>query len=259
MSNRTRIADGTRICPTCDRERERLSRHWSSALCSTPTVSDRQHELITGLLLGNGSVQGNGENKHFQISTRWRPFADWIFNELDWLSHSIVRIDPDRMDHGHRYVVRTHAHSALTRYRSCYDGDGKHLPSPESIPFSSRVGRAWWATAGGLQWHGEYATQRTGTISAEADDRAQRVVALFEAVGLEPTRAGARVQLPPKQVTGWLDWIDDPVPGIEYKWAATEDEYRDYKRDAEALHARLHSHPDEESSGKRNIQNTSEK
>jgi hypothetical protein len=102
------------------------------------------------------------------------------------------------------------------------------------------MGRAWHATAGTLAWmNPAHATTRKASFSAAADDRAGRIVALLESVGLEPTRVDRRVRLPPKQTTGWLDWIGEPLPSVAYKWAATHAEYREALRDAEALRARL--------------------
>jgi hypothetical protein len=72
------------------------------------------------------------------------------------------------------------------------------------------------------------------------------VTSLLESVGLDPTRAGRRVQLPPKQTTAWLDWIGDPVPGVDYRWAVDIEEYRETKRDAEAWRAWLFHRPNED-------------
>ena len=246
-------------CPECDGEYERLAGHWKGP-CGPPALDRRQRTLIAGLLLGDGHVGGNGENRHFQLSTRWRPFARWVFAELDWLAARVVRITDardERRPPAQRYVVRTHAHPGLSRlsewYYSSEDGSeaatgeslsAKQLPAPADFPggaLTSRIGRAWHATAGSLAWSApEYATTRQASFSAEANARAERIVALLESVGLEPTRAGKRVQLPPKQTTGWLGWIGtDPVPGVAYKWAADHEEYQSAKCDAEALRARL--------------------
>ena len=246
-------------CPECDGEYERLAGHWKGP-CGPPALDRRQGTLIAGLLLGDGHVGGNGENKHFQLSTQWRPFARWVFTELAWLAARVVRIEDvreERCPPAQRYVVRTHAHPALSHLREWYHSpeeggdvatnnalDAKQLPAPADLPgggVTSRIGRAWHATAGSLAWSApKYATTRQASFSAEADARAERVMVLLKSVGLEPTRAGKRVQLSPKQTTGWLEWIGtDPVPGVAYKWAADHDEYQTAKRDAEALRARL--------------------
>ena len=219
-------------------------------------MTREQRELIAGLLLGNGHVGGNGANKHFHLSTRWRPFAVWVFRELSWLAATMVYLDNsqenrDRSMPAQQYKIRTHAHPALTRLRSWYGESGtRRLPAPENLPagrLTPRVGRAWHATAGSLGWSNpDYASTRQAHFSAEADDRADHVSALFESAGFEPTRAGKGVQLPPTQTSAWLDWIGQPVDGVEYKWTVSLNEYQEAKRDAEALRARLWFRPEME-------------
>lgn len=231
--------------------------HWREE-CGPPTVTRGQRELVAGLLLGNGYVGGNGANKHFHLSTQWRPFAVWVFREFGWLAATITFLDGsrdnrDRTTPAQQYKVRTHAHPALTRFRSWYDESGeRRLPASENLPtgrLTPRAGRAWHATAGSLGWSNlEYASTRQAYFSAEADDRAERVSALFESAGFESTRAGQGVQLPPKQTAVWLNWIGPPVEGVEYKWAASAEAYQEAKRDAEALRARLWFQPEMESS-----------
>ena len=250
-------------CPECDDEYERLAGHWKGS-CGRPTLDRRQRTLVAGLLLGDGRVGGNGANKHFRLSTRWRPLARWVFTELGWLAATVTRVEDTREERranppAQHYVVRTHAHPALTTFRAWYrsseGGNGtdaetggptgaKHLPAPADLPggaLTSRMGRAWHATAGSLAWSApEYATTRQASFSAEADARAERVMALLESAGLDPTRVGRRVQLPPKQTMEWIEWIGEkPVPGVAYKWAADHKEYQNAKHDAEDHRARL--------------------
>ena len=61
-------------CPECDGEYQCLAMHWTGS-CDPPALAREQRELTAGLLLGDGFVGGSGPNKHFQLSTRWQPFA----------------------------------------------------------------------------------------------------------------------------------------------------------------------------------------
>ena len=279
-TNRRRELARRGTCPNCGDEYERLAIHWKGP-CSPPTLQSARLNLITGLLLGGGRVAGNGANKHFQLITQWQPFAFWIFDQLGWLGSAVVRRNPPRSDEtdtrqpAQHYEVRTHAHPALNRFRAWYpspyddrteqnraetrndsstessENSHRDIPAPENLPagrLTQRAGRAWHAVAGGISWGDpEYATTRQARFSAQDETRAARIMKLFESIGLCPVRVGRIVQLSPKQITAWLDWIGEPVPGVEYKWAATHDEYTNLKRDAEALRARLWYHPEMES------------
>ena len=158
MGNRTTLAIGNRTCPTCGYTYERLSRHWTSGPCPRPELTRRQHNLVTGLLLGNAAISGNSANKHLVLVTTNRPFAAWVLEKLDWLAHGLVRIDPDSTNTdeaadwkvNHRYRVRTMAHPELTPYRKWYVAPGeKRIPLHLNLP--PRSARAWYACSGGLQ------------------------------------------------------------------------------------------------------------
>ena len=244
------------MCPDCGEGYARLAMHWFGP-CSPPPLSTGVTDLLSGLLLDDGFVGGNGPNKHFQFSTRWRPFAAWLFDELSWLASRVTRADhPGRPEPNQQYVVRTYAHPDLTQFRAWYaDGEGTgsgdhRLPMPDDLPaglLTPRVGRAWYAASGSVAWSDPaYTTTRQVSFSAAADERAACVTALLESVGLEPTRAGRRVQLSPKQTSAWLEWIGDPMPGVDYKWAVDAEEYREAKRDAEAWRAWLFHRPNED-------------
>lgn len=275
-TNRRRELARRGTCPDCGDEYKRLAIHWKGP-CSPPPLQSARLNLITGFLLGGGRIGGNGVNKHFQVTTQWRPFAFWVFEQLDWLGATVVRKNPPRSDDtdtrppAQHYKVRTHAHPALNRFRawypSPYDDEAEQsgtetendheaessetkyrtIPAPEGLPagrLTQRAGRAWHAVAGRVSWgNTEYATTRQAWFSAQDETRAAEIMRLLESAGLAPVRAGRSVELPPKQVTAWLDWIGEPVPGVAYKWAGTPDEYTDLKRDAEALRARLWYHP----------------
>lgn len=279
-TNRRRELARRGTCPGCGDEYKRLAIHWKGP-CSPPVLQSARLNLITGFLLGGGRVAGNGVNKHFQLVTQWQPFAFWVFDQLGWLGSTVVRKNPPRSDDNdtrppaQHYEVRTHAHPDLNRFRAWYQspyddeaeqsrdetGNGheagnsednyRNIPASEDLPagrLTQRAGRAWHAVAGGISWaNSEYATTRQARFSAQAETRAEDIMKLLEGVGLAPVRAGRIVQLPPKQVTAWLDWIGEPVPDVEYKWAATHDEYTNLKRDAEAFRARLWYHPEMES------------
>lgn len=280
VTNRRRELARRGTCPNCGDEYKRLAIHWKGT-CPPPALQCDQLDLITGFLLGGGRVAGNGMTKHFQLTTQWRPFAFWVFDQLEWLGATVVRKNPPKSNDtdirspAQHYKVRTHAHPALNQFRAWYpsphDDESKQnraetgddrvtenhetnyrtIPAPEDLPagqLTQRAGRAWHAVAGRILWgNAEYATTRQARFSAQDETRAAEIIKLLESVGLVPVRTGRSVELPPKQVTAWLDWIGEAVPGVAYKWAATPDEYTDLKRDAEAFRARLWNHPEMES------------
>jgi len=219
---------GNRVCPVCGEQKERLSRHWS--YCEWPTIDADLQETLRGILLGAGSLQGNGDAKHLIVQTRHRELADWLLEQLDWLAHSCKRRE-GRGDHAPTYAVRSHAHETLGHWRHrWYDGDGcKRIRT--DVTLTPHVGRIWWALAGGLEWY-EYDSQRTGVFSADQPNKEQRIAAVLTDAGFAPTVLDDRVVLKPTTLDVWLEWIGSMAPGAEHKWAPTQTAYRSFRKGA---------------------------
>lgn len=170
-------------CPECDDEYERLAGHWKGP-CGPLALDRRQRTLIAGFLLGDDHVGGNGENRHFQLSTRWRPFARWVFAELAWLAASVVRIEDGREERcppAQRYVVRTHAHPGLSRFRGWYHpsengGDAATSNSldtkPTACPRRSPRQRAHVPSRASVARH----RRITGVVSPEVRDDTTSII-----------------------------------------------------------------------------------
>ncbi|WP_114579644.1 hypothetical protein [Saliphagus sp. LR7] len=175
------------------------------------------------MVLAGATIAGNGPNKHLVIGTIRESLAEWLAEELGWLTHSIRerRYEADRQP---EYRIRTHAHSALSQYAKWTESD---RAPPVDVPISSHTGRIWYALAGGLQWSHEYDSGRTAAFSALSDDRAAWIgqVLTDAEPAFQGTRAGTRVQFRPLETDRWLAWIGDPVPGVAYKWADGRAEY----------------------------------
>lgn len=222
MSRRL-IAEGNRQCTACGETKERLSRHWS--YCQFPSVDADCRSLLTGILLGGGSLQGNGEQtQHLRVSTTSEDLARWLLDELGWLAHSLRRVTSED-NRKPLYIVRTHSHTHLRRLRDrWYRGGDKRLRS--DVDLSPRAARVWWALAGGLEWTGAYDSQIRGTLSAEADERADAIMTVLSAAGYDADRLDRRVCLYGDDIRDWLAWISPPVPGVEHKWTTSLVEYR---------------------------------
>ena len=56
------------VCPLCGGQYSQLATHWSrSKDCSVPDLSGWQREVITGLLMGDGSVVVPNKNPSLHV------------------------------------------------------------------------------------------------------------------------------------------------------------------------------------------------
>lgn len=214
-------------CPECGDRKERISQHWAMSSCGYPEIVREQREILDGLMLAGATVAGTGNNRHLRIGTTSKDLAGWTAEQLGWLHHG-TRVEADDGNREDMYRIRTPAHPACNRYERW--GDDGRAP-PDDYQLTARTGRVWWAYAGGLQWPGEYDSQRTATISALDDSRARWIQRVLATVAIDATRAGKRVQWHGQQIRDWLTFIGDAVPGAAHKWATTIVEYRTIRDD----------------------------
>lgn len=212
-------------CPVCNQEKERVAQHWAQSKCGYPEIDDELRSILDGLALSGATVTGHGTNRYLTIGTTNKTLASWTSESLQWLHHG-TRIESQAEQHNDVYQVRTPSHPACNQYEQWEvpgDRGGKYPPRPYQL--TPLTGRVWWAYAGGLQWQGEYDSQRTATFSALHDERAAAIQRVLSTAGIDATHVGKRVQWHGDQLHSWLSWIGHPVPGVEHKWASTRNEY----------------------------------
>ena len=249
MRTRTTLASGNRTCPACGRTAEQLTRHWRGRGCSWPNLTRHQHDLVIGLLLGTATISGDNPHKHLQLVAANRTFATWVFEELDWLADSLVRIDPPNPTDStepalnHCYRVRTRAHPGLTADRG-WDGASGEKRIPLHLDLPVRSARVWYACSGELHWQDD--SHPSAVFTALDDKHATRIAGLVERAEFEPNQVGTQVRLPPCETRVFLEWIGDPVPGVGYKWATERAVYDDLRREQRAERWWLALHPGRE-------------
>lgn len=214
-------------CPVCNEEKQRLAQHWRMSSCGFPDLRQAQRNIIDGLVLAGATVGGNGINPHIKIGTTNQALAEWIAHQLSWLCQTIYEDDPG--DEAQTvYAVRTTAHPGLQRYEKRWSPlpKSKGRSPPNNYRLGSESARIWYAYAGGLEWAGPYDSQRRMLFSALYDDRADWIQRVLDSAGHESFRRTKCVLLSPTTTAAWLDWIGDPIPGVEYKWADDQAMYR---------------------------------
>ena len=69
-------------CSVCSDEFINMGQHWSSTQCEYPELSDKQEDMLRGMLMSDGTVQF-GENNNLKITLTEEKFLEWYFDKLD--------------------------------------------------------------------------------------------------------------------------------------------------------------------------------
>jgi len=217
------LASGTEICPGCGKAFDTITLHWVSYPGHRPRMSQHQHDIVFGLILGGSSIHTGNKTPSLEFRTQRRRFAVWVAESLGWLFGSLRRVPP-MTDRGkyHAYVPRTKAHPGFERYVPWYDDGGREIPTSREI--RRLAARAWYAKAAVPSWSGEGNTRGT-QFSAAQEPKKSWVGAFLRTLGHDPTYRGTSWMLTTAETHDLIRYVGGPVPGAEYKWALDRDTY----------------------------------
>lgn len=223
-----------RNCPDCGKERERLSIHILQGSCEYPSFNGRQHEILTGLVMGDGSVtlDPNGRNPYLKVKSIEYDFLEWLKEEFSGWSREISReytaeesaeqarsngLDPDAKAENYSDVYNFHinCHPELHEYNDWYSSGTIKYPDDLSLtPLTTKV---WYCSDGSLrQWKDDRPSAYFTTKNE--NHRGDFLEKLFNDIGFESLMSGDHLRLGVDETEQLMKWMGPPLPGFDYKW-----------------------------------------
>ncbi len=201
------------VCAQCGEEKRSLSQHWvKSATCEFRPLDDAQHEIVRGLLLGDGTLGGR-RRPSLEVQSTREPHLRWLHRQLGWLSRGITQ------DGRGVYRLRTMSHGDLSEYESW-------RPTPPSNwELTPQAARVWYACDGAVGFTSDGARAQI-TFAASNDEKRTALRRLLSQAGFQSAKWDRRVALNRDETGDWLAWLGDPVPGSEHKWATSRAVYQ---------------------------------
>jgi hypothetical protein len=234
-------------CNFCGDEFERIGQHWGYNPEHQPNISDFHHKVLTGLLMGDGSVKRDSGRKPYirvrSITKEYLEFLDDLFGtmglgvELRYTAEkkasenrdSGFSPDADGSTYSDQYLWKTRRSNQFDKYADWYNGGDKTWPS--NIELTPVILRHWYAC------DGHYNNSRSDdyiviACSNESENK-DKIERMFKDVGLEiaywnessvtsnPEYGGTRsckLALDVENTEKFFDYVGEPLPGFEYKW-----------------------------------------
>lgn len=222
------------ICPDCGKKRKRLSMHILQGSCEYPSFNERQHEILTGLVMGDGSVSldPNGRNPNIKVKSIEHDFLEWLKEEFSgWCSDIALEytaeesaeqarnngLDPNAKAENYNDVYNFHinCHPELHEYNDWYSS-GK-IKYPNDLSLTSLTTKVWYCSDGSLRrWHDSRPSAYFTTINE--NQRGDFLKSLFDNAGFECTMSGNDLRLSVDETERLMKWMGPPLPGFDYKW-----------------------------------------
>jgi len=230
-------------CPhtECDRSFERLGKHWSGSPSHRPSLTRKMHEITTGLLMGDGSMNWDQNNPRLTVTMtnkEYLEYVDDIFNEMTTgvslyktAAESAKRSrergfseNAKEENYSDLYRMRSRRHPEFSEYVDWYSTGEKVWPS--DICLTPVVLKHWYCGDGSYQ--NKDSDRITIAMANERDNR-EKVENMFKKVGLpvpsnwdvrkrKTGRYDCNIYWTQKETRILFQYMGAPLPGFEYKW-----------------------------------------
>jgi hypothetical protein len=214
-------------CRECGEEFKHIGNHWRYNESHRPTLSKEEIEILTGVLMGDGSLYRGSKNVSFRVGNTNIEYLNWLDNRFSHISrgvslsqtaeslssHDLGSDNPENFKD--LYLWRTTAHPQLNRFRDWYTKNGKTWP--ENIEMSPNVLKHWYCCDGSTNNNGWIKI----TLCNEFENK-NKVEEYFNKSGLpKPSRwsEGKDICWTLHDSRELLSYMGKPLPGFEYKWS----------------------------------------
>lgn len=218
--------DSTDECPECGEYFVDMGSHWRYHPSHRPQLTDEEHQVIVGLLMGDGSLKQTGETSRVRINCVEERYIDWLKDFFGPKVGYKFDIPIDKENHKDQYGISTRSFPELTQYNDWYS-TGKKV-YPEDIELEPLVLKTWFVGDGSL---GVMDRVRTGLIlsCSNESENPSKVKELFSDIDVEPkviveeseyhsNGRTMRIFFSPDDTSYLFDYMGDAVPGYEYKF-----------------------------------------
>jgi len=236
------VADGeTAQCSGCGRWYRHLIKHWNDSDCALVTPSDEQLAVLTGILMGDGTLLRDGKTAAVSVEMTNHRYLRWLDSELGMLSTGVsvkhteeeqrIRAQNSQLEgirnstsYKSSYLLLTRKHPDFNQFRQWYATDEKQYPTDLAV--TPTILRHWYCCDGTLNISAKKSNPEATIICKNESHREEFVVNLLEDAGFDVYVRDGRFRFPVAETRRLLDWIAPAPPGFEYKWAQSYEEYR---------------------------------
>lgn len=236
----------TEICEQCEREYKEIAKHWSmSPSCDHPSFTEHQREIITGLLMGDGSIDRGrgGRNPKLECEMINPNYLEYIDTQFGIFGNGVSLhrtaeenakqcrdrgFSPDAKEENYSdsYRWRSVSHPELEEFANWYS-TGKKV-WPDDIELTPTVLKHWYCGDG--NWNNNGSRNYIIIAMSNEVNNTDKVDIMFESVGLpspnnydiqERSRDGGlkcNAVFTVEQSKELWSYMGEPLPDFEYKW-----------------------------------------
>jgi len=232
------------VCQQCGNEYQKIATHWSkNSSCSHPSFTDHQREIITGVLMGDGSINNSGNrNPYIKVEMISPNYLEYIADEFGILGGEVTlkmtaaESAKDARDSGFspnaktenysdKYCWWSMSHPELQQFAGWYNSGKKVWPA--DIELTPTVLKHWYCGDG--CWDNSGGNNYIKVSMANEVNNTDKIDQMFRNVGLPaPSNYGISERKDGSKICNahftvdqskelW-EYMGRPLPDFEYKW-----------------------------------------
>jgi hypothetical protein len=213
-------------CPQCGEDFGQIALHWNGKKCNWPEFSDKQLEIMKGLLMGDADIKSGTNGSIFRVRMTNRQFLEWVSTKLSSLSRGVFLSESsdsqkssalrgglngvsEKSNFKDLYGVRTVTHPQVDELNEWYKTGQKRYPNNITMEML----RMWYVTDG---WNHNNSIR---IRCKQQSDRFDEVIKLLKQIGIdaEADATHGTIRVSSSDSDKFFDMTEAP-PGFEYKW-----------------------------------------
>lgn len=230
--------DSGELCHDCGHRYDRLSHHWTASdECEYPELTERQHNIIRGLMMGDGCSGYHESNANPNITVRCivPEYLEYLSDEFGVLGSDVAlvktgaekaaenrdsgfRPDARAENYSDQYCFNTMSTPEMWQYRDWYETGEKVWP--DDLELTPETLTHWYVGDGNNS--AVYPELRIGMSNEK--ENTEKVERYFERAGLptpdrwdiSETHCNACWRTDTSKEL--FEYMTGPLPGYEYKW-----------------------------------------
>lgn len=221
-------------CPfhECEGLYSNLGKHWRHHPEHRPEITERQHEILTGLQMGDGSLYRNSQNPHMVCVMTTPEFLEWLDDEMGILGYGVFSFESmssesiaERMgedtlpeDVSDAHYWHSVCHPELERYDWYGTGMKRY---PKNLSLTPLILKTWFCGDGSRDGN------RLSISCGNESDRTEYLTELFSDIQVSPQfnlsiredgRECLEISFGVDDSECLWEYMEEPLPGFEYKW-----------------------------------------
>lgn len=203
--------DDWKFCPDCNIRQGSMGNHWLYTECKPPSLTKLQRNIITGIMMGDGSINPGTKAPKVQCEMKSYEYLNYIDRELYPYSTGVKKTED-------AWYWSSVCHESMREFDSWYCGIDRNKVFPENIELTPEVLKHWYCCDGGILNY-ESPNNQFYIASLNEMENKEKVGNYFDRAGLPREYwIDHKIVFSIEDSKQIFKYIGKPTPGFEYKW-----------------------------------------